>query len=408
VFQIRKAVAWQTLGLLALLCTSPGLTQAAYSLTEMLAAAVARNPQMAVADAERRVADALRRKAEQPFADSPSANVKYQTDQIGSDLGYREWEGGVDLPLWLPGQPASYAREAAQTLEVSDSVSDSTRLEIAGELRERLWTAAIARGELEQARSARDVADRLLQDVRQRVDAGELPRSDQLLAEKELLQREEVLLEVSNRAAQAERLFTRYTGLEAPAEPAPEQVNTPAGLAPGHPALQLTQRQIDRARAHRDRIGKVRRSGPNLWVGGKTVKAMAGSGYDSAIGIELSLPFGGAAHTAPELAEAEAELTRAQVAHSAAGLALEDALTRASLELDRARSVVQQTERRLALAEESLQLSRRAFDLGETDLVRLLQAQADAFAARDDHEIRQLEHGQAVARLNQALGVIPQ
>jgi outer membrane protein TolC len=374
----------------------------------MLAAAVARNPQIAVAGAERSVADALQRKAQQPFAGAPSANVKYQTDQIGSDLGYREWEGGFDFPLWLPGQSGSYAREAEQTLLVSDSVGDNTRLEIAGELRERLWTVAIARSEVEQARSAHNVADELLRDVQRRVEAGELPRSDQLLAEKELLQREELLLDAGNRATQAERLFMRYTGLEAPRDPTPEQNPSPAELTQDHALLQLTQRQVDRARAHRDRVSKVRRSGPNLWVGGKTVKALAGSDYDSAIGVELSMPFGGTAHTAPELAEAEAALTRAQVAHSAASLALEDALTRASLELDRASSALTQTERRRALTEESLKLSRRAFDLGETDLVRLLQAQADALAARHDHRIRRLEHGLAVARLNQALGVIPQ
>ena len=120
------------------------------------------------------------------------------------------------------------------------------------------------------------------------------------------------------------------------------------------------------------------------------------------------MPFGGGAHTAPALAEAEAALTQAQVEYNDTRLALEDTLTLARLELERANATLEQTARRRTLAEESLELGRRAFHLGETDLVRLLQTQADALSARHDHEIRQLEYGQALARLNQALGVIPQ
>ena len=80
-FRIRHAGTWLPLGVLLLLCTSAGGSQPAHSLAEMLAAAVAHNPQIAIAGAERSVADALQRKAQQPFAEAPSANVKYQTDE---------------------------------------------------------------------------------------------------------------------------------------------------------------------------------------------------------------------------------------------------------------------------------------------------------------------------------------
>jgi outer membrane protein TolC len=407
VFHFGQTKAWLPLGVL-LLSGSATTVQAAPSLAEMVTAATARNPGIELAQAERGMADALQRKAEQPFADAPSANLKYQTDAIGSDLGYREWEGGVDLPLWLPGQSDQYAREAERGLAVSDSIGDAKRLEIAGEVRERLWAVAIARSEVAQNRSALEVAKGLLHDVQRRVEAGELPRSDRLLAEKERLLREEAVQRASIQATRAERLFNRYTGLDAPTEPVRETSPTGIALSPEHPGLRLAQRRLDQARAHRDRVSGERRRGPNLWLGGKSAKAATGTDYESSIGVELSMPFGSGAHTAPALAEAEAALTQAQVEHSGIRLALEDALTRARLELDRANAALEQTERRRTLAEESLKLSRRAFDLGETDLVRLLQAQADALSARHDYEIRQLEYGQALARLNQALGVIPQ
>lgn len=405
-FLVRIAKPWLAPGLL--LCLSSAPLQAAPALAEMVNAAIERNPGLELAGAERKLAGALRRKADQPLADAPSANLKYQTDALGSDRGYREWEGGVELPLWLPGQADGYAREAGRSLTAAESLAQAQRLEIAGEVRERLWTAAIARSTGEQARAAVGVAEKLLHDVQRRVAAGELPRSDRLLAEKKLLNRQEGLQQATNRAEQAERLFTRYTGLAASPAPATESPRAPAELSDDHPRLRLTRDRLERAKAHRDRIAVTRRSGPSVWLGAKSTRDATGAGYDSAVGVEVSLPFGTAAHTAPALAEAEAQLTQAQVEHRRTRLALEDALTRADLELARTTTSLQQTERRLALAEESLKLSRRAFELGETDLVRLLQAQDDALAARHDHQIRRLEHGRALARLNQALGVIPQ
>ncbi|NCA73037.1 MAG: TolC family protein, partial [Sphingobacteriia bacterium] len=65
-------------------------------------------------------------------------------------------------------------------------------------------------------------------------------------------------------------------------------------------------------------------------------------------------------------------------------------------------------ERRAGLAEEALRLMRRAFELGEGDLAELLRSQERAREASLDLELRRLEQGHALARLNQALGVIPE
>ena len=78
------------------------------------------------------------------------------------------------------------------------------------------------------------------------------------------------------------------------------------------------------------------------------------------------------------------------------------------MELERTAGAFVRAERQKNLAEESLQLSRRAFDLGEIDLVRLLQAQADANQARQGLQLGRLQRDRAISILNQALGVLPQ
>lgn len=383
------------------LCSAP-------TLGEIVSAAALLNPGSELAASRREHAGALQRKSAQPFAQAPNVNVKYQTDRIGSDLGYREWEGGVELPLWLPGQADSYAREAGGQRDLADAMSAARLLEISGEVRERLWSAMLARSAARQTRNAEDAARTLFIDVKRRVDAGELPRSDRLLAEKALSQREDERRAAENRALTAARLFARYTGLDLPEQPVGEIPSPKSEIDLEHTRLQLREREVFRARTHRDRVIGEQRSGPSLWLGAKSARALAGNDYDSAVGIEVSMPFGTEGHAAPAVAEAEAALTEALVALRRTRLELEDNVTQAQLDLERTTVALSHAERRLDLTEASLHLSRRAFDLGETDLVRLLQAQADALAERHDYHNRQLEHGQAVARLNQALGVIPQ
>ncbi|MEA3242586.1 MAG: TolC family protein [Pseudomonadota bacterium] len=371
-------------------------------------AALVRHQGREMSQGERDIANALNRKAAQPLAGDPTFNLKYETDAIGSDLGYREWEGGVELPLWWPGQSREHKREAERTMSVADAILNARRLEVAGKVRDRFWMLALARGELEQARSALKTTQDLAVDVKRRVDAGELPRSDLLLADKDVLTRADAMAQAENRVTQAERMFTLYTGMESVPAPRREQLSLSKELPENHPQLILVDAKVEQARAHRERVKGERRRGPNVWLGGKSFKEQSGAGYDSAVGVEVSIPLGSVAHAAPASAKAGSALTEAQIEREHRYHELTEALDIATLEYQRTTDAQQRAQRRQELAEASLSISRRAFELGETDLVRLLQVQADAIDARHDQQIRQLDVGQAIARLNQSLGVIPQ
>lgn len=392
----------------ALLCLTIPTVQAAPSLAELIQSALQRNPGEELSDAHIGQADALASRAGQLLANVPTVNLRYQDDRIGSDMGYREWEGGVELPLWLPGQSASYAREAELTRDLAQAMRQARRLRIAGEVRERLWGAATAQAGAAQASAARDTAKSLADDVQRRVAAGELPRSDRLLAEKAMLMREQALQQALSRTAQADALLERYTGSNDAQQPQFEVPAKAREISEQHPQLLLARAQLDRARAHRKRTRHTAQSGPSLWLGGKSSRPLRGGQYESSVGVEISIPLGERAYRASELAEAETLLTEARLENERTRLQLQETLVQAQIALDRQRVIAAQGDRRRALAEQSLKLSRRAFELGETDLVRLLQAQDDALAARYDYQLEQLQLGLAIARFNQALGVMPQ
>jgi outer membrane protein TolC len=73
-----------------------------------------------------------------------------------------------------------------------------------------------------------------------------------------------------------------------------------------------------------------------------------------------------------------------------------------------AAAALQVAERRAGLAAAALAVAERAFELGETDLAERLRAERRAREANLDLALRRAEQGQALARLNQALGIIPE
>ena len=407
-FTQHKAGRRTRLGSLILLLAVSQAAPAEVSLADAVAAAYTRQQDGRVAQAQRDLGQALETRASQLLSGDPSFNLKYQTDAVGAGTGYREWEGGVNLPLWWPGQRSAQRREAERVYGSADALARARKLDVAGEVRERLWGLALARSTQQEAQLAYDSAQQLERDISRRVEAGELPRSDLLLAQKETLFREDDLRQAGNRAQQAERRFQSYTGLSEVPAAQTEALGEVQDLTAQHPMLALVTADAERARARRDRVASERRSGTSLWVGGKTVRDISGADYNSAVGLEISVPFGSRSHAAPALAEAEAALTEAAVNQQRTRLELEGALVAAKLERERAETALQRASARKSLADESLKLSRRAFELGETDLVRLLQARRDALGAHSEYEMRRLQLGQAIARLNQISGVIPQ
>jgi outer membrane protein TolC len=107
------------------------------------------------------------------------------------------------------------------------------------------------------------------------------------------------------------------------------------------------------------------------------------------------------------VAQAELALAEAQAARDAVRRELETRLQQAQNTLRTTRAAVALAQRQHELAQENLRLARKAFALGETDLVGLLRVQSLAFAAERNLQQRGLQLELDIARYNQAIGVIP-
>jgi outer membrane protein TolC len=107
------------------------------------------------------------------------------------------------------------------------------------------------------------------------------------------------------------------------------------------------------------------------------------------------------------LATAELALGEALSRHGQQLMELQAALHEAehSLEVTRQELTIYEAQNRLA--QENLRLAKKAFDLGESDLVSLLRVQALARETEVALASRRIQLNWDVARYNQAVGVLP-
>jgi outer membrane protein TolC len=281
---------------------------------------------------------------------------------------------------------------------------------MAGAVREAAWTVALADAARRQAQAAHAAAATLADSIARRAAAGDLARLDTLLAQAETAARAAELQAAKAAYDQALTAWVALTGqtdLPAPLlEPAPE-LSQPLTLPEDHPLLAHATADLAWADAERQRVSADRRGHPLLGVGARQTRDARGAGTDEALQLELNRPFGSRRQSAPAQASAEQAYTeRLTAAHQTRLEAARTlALALAAAQDDRARLAAAQ--QRVAVAGEAADLTRRAFSLGEGELATLLQTEARAAEARLALELTRLEQGRDIARLQQALGVLP-
>ncbi|MGZ8928943.1 MAG: TolC family protein, partial [Methylobacter sp.] len=114
------------------------------------------------------------------------AGLRFQEATSGT-LHYLD--AAVEVPLWNIGQRDAEQRTAKLAQNSAMSQTEAVKLRVAGLVRGALWNMALAGLSYEQAKIELDITDQLVAKVQRRVELGDLPRADLLLAQSESLQK---------------------------------------------------------------------------------------------------------------------------------------------------------------------------------------------------------------------------
>lgn len=373
---------------------------------DLLDKAWLRLPQAQSQPAREAELSANRAAASSLFPSPPALDLAHRTDRFNDNAGAREYEVAIALPLWLPGEKSAQMRLAASETERYGAERAALRLQLAGELREAIWqlkladnARALAAGRLESARQTEA-------DVGRRVKAGDLARSDLLLAQGETLASQAALAGAERELAAARQAYRRIVGddrlPDLPAEAAAAGTNIDT-----HPALELLRRRVAAAQARLRLVTEARRDSPELSVGTRRERASPDERYTNTVAVALRLPFGTEARNAPRLAAAQADLTEAEAEYRRQRFDTEQAIRKAASDVEIAQRQAELAAARHGLSQESLQLMKKAFALGEKSLFEFQRTQATANEAELAANQANVELNRAYARLNQAKGVLP-
>jgi cobalt-zinc-cadmium efflux system outer membrane protein len=374
-------------------------------LSAAVDAAWQRSPRARMLEAQRDEMLAGQEAARSWVAGSPSLGLAQRSDRWTDQNGVRETEVSISAPIWLPGQKSARQELAQTSADELEAQIASTRLVLAGEVREQLWAVATAREAAKEAGDHQQHLEAIAREVLQRVEAGDLARTDGMLAQQEVLAAK---MAVATAQAKVQEALTRYRTLTGQSEvPAPSPEPIGKALPRLHPRISAAQLALQRSRDSLSVVNNTRSDPPTVSLSMRRDQDGPINPADRSIGIAVQIPIGTAARNRPLETAALTQIEAAVAELSQAEVSVHANVELAHQQLAAAKQALEAASVRATLTREHTQLIEKAFRLGERGLADLLRSQALSHEARVGERQQRVAVGLAHARLNQALGILP-
>ena len=338
------------------------------------------------------------------IAGDVALNLKHENDALTGNQGFESWEGGARFPIWLPGQSSSRQQIGNAYQSLNQVGRQHIQLLASKQLRQLVWQTKKAKVSLKFAYKDLKQTQTLVALVSQKVDAGESPKFDLLLAQKSLFKAQKNVAQKEAAYQVALQNYTQWTQQSDLPSPLAETLASTTLTLEQHPDYQMMQAQVQAEQAKLELTKASQRGNPSVYVGAKNERDKQTS--DNSILIaEVSFPIG-ADPTAPSrIAEQRQAVSQRQIAQNQAKQKLQLNLIRAKEAWVAAQKTEQLSQQQNTLSEEAMQLAKMAYRQGETSIQNLLLMKQQYFEDKLNFKLAQLNRLEAIANLNQALGV---
>lgn len=339
------------------------------------------------------------------LAASPVLGLAQRSDRWADNRGQRESELSLSATVARPAQVAarrSLAEHAAVQLR---SQTARSRLDIAGDVRTALWDGAEAQVVVEEKRSHLHHMGELADDVRRRVAAGDLARTDALLASQEVYLARIDLARAQSQAAVALGTWRILTGHPLLPVLDPEPLSVHVGTSDTRVVAARATEQLAQAALRLTEANRY--PAPTLALSLRRERDDLLTRPEKSVGIAIQVPLGssGRNRQAEALARTQLDLAAADAARAESRAATD--LDTAQIQLENARIALQAASARAAEMREHAQLIDKAFRLGERGLAEALRALVIDHEAAMAERQQRVALGRAHAQVNQAYGVVP-
>ena len=219
--------------------------------------------------------------------------------------------GYLQVPLWNLGQRDAEHKLANQAEASAEAQAVSIKLRVAGLVRGALWDMALAKIRYEQAQADMDTYEKLLATIKRYVEVGDLPRADELMSQSELLQKRSAFTLAEAELMHSRKRYASITQTTKVPTTYEENLAALKEIGQNHPSLVAINGQIERKQAELNAIKAIGSGQTNVIAG-----ILSDEGIDSRsnkaelFNVGVSVPFGGRAHIAPQIASINVELNR--------------------------------------------------------------------------------------------------
>lgn len=377
------------------------------TLHDLVEKALPNYPNSTLLAAKKLTLEARQIQAKSLLPGSAALILRNQNDQLLSRNGETEWEAGVEFPIWLSGQRK--VREAIANIASQNLSADAQylRLQLTGMVRDALWDIQLMQGLATIAKAKHEAASQLQADIEKRVTLGDMAQKDLLFAQTETLQAESELISAEAEVQHAKFRYKNLTGLSIIPAEFTEIKSAKVDVQEAHPALIDANSKIALSAEQRNLVRIENRDNPTVIIATRSLRGANDTELNNSIGITLRIPLQSATRNAPLQAAAEMQYAENQAHLSQLKLLLAAAMHEAEHNLEIGILQLEVLTKQNAIAQQSLSVTRKAFQLGELDLSDLMRVQTQAFNAERSLKNQQIQQLWNTARYNQAVGELP-
>ncbi len=334
--------------------------------------------------------------------------LQYIDDRYFSNQGIMQIQTGYQIPIWMWGQRSASRAVAEEAEKSANLFAFALKHEVAGLVRETLWNLKVMENRHGLAQQVYDVSNQLFATVKRRVELGDLARSDELMAESDLLDKKSQLTLAEAEVMHARKAYMNLTRLDKAPQQFEEKRSVTAEIQERHPAIAAADAFVERAQADVEftRLSKQGNQ-PTILIGTQQEKFTRGGTINNEANLVLQIPIGGEAWNAPYVAQANIALNHKIADRATLMRKLERALHEAEHNLEVDRATLDIANQRKEIAETHLRMSLLAFESGEIQLIDYLKIQANSQAAIRDAMERAILVKRDTAFYNQVVGVVP-
>ncbi|HHT00659.1 MAG TPA: hypothetical protein ENK73_07370 [Thiomicrospira sp.] len=372
------------------------------SFTQLLEAYKKNQPQQLTLNGIQQLHKAQKDQATSWVAGDVNVVLHHETDALTGDNENQNWQVGAEFPIRLPSQKTTMS-ELVELSEQRLPIETQYLNWLASEqLRQLMWTLKTAQVEVQIVEERLSTSEKLLKSINKQVELGETAQMDAVLAEQITLKdRTELLLMKSNLMA-AENAFFKWTGfkvLPASITEAKATVETEQ-----HPQIRRLTTQLVLANSELKQLESEKSGQPSVYFGAQ--QDHVAQQTDTSLVMELVIPLGMDSNFGVKVAQQRLliQQNRADLVQAKQNLALKQ--HQAEQRLNQLQKTLELTEQQLNLAMLALEMSSKAYQLGEISIQNLLQTQQHATEAKRNAVMSQLKLGQAIANYNQISGHI--